>query len=99
MDRLQNNNRIVTQTCRQANGRTFWDDRSRLLQGQSADRQYQAGIDRSAGCAGDAEPIEAAPNGRPVKRSCALVKEEMGDRGLVGVSCGTSLLIHHQEEI
>ncbi len=42
------------------------------------------------------EGVVQYPSGEELLR---MVKEEMGDHGLVGVWCGTSILIHNEEEI
>jgi uroporphyrinogen decarboxylase len=97
---FQNDSRIVTQTCRQANGRTFWDDRVRVYYRDNPPtgniRPESIGL---PAVPAHAEPIEGRTEWPAGEALLRLVKEEMGDRGLVGVSCGTSLLIHNQEEI
>jgi uroporphyrinogen decarboxylase len=97
---FQNDSRIVTQTCRQANGRTFWDDRVRVYYRDNPPtgniRPESIGLPAVPAHAEQIEGRTEWPTGEALLR---LVKAEMGDRGLVGVSCGTSLLIHNQEEI
>lgn len=97
---FRSDSRIVTQTCRHANGHTFWDDRVRVYYRDNPPtgniRPESIGL---PAVPAKAEPIEGRtewPTGEALLR---LVKTEMGDHGLVGVWCGTSLLIHNQEEI
>jgi len=92
--------RIITQGCRIANGKRFWDDKVNVY--HRADppamgvKLSMLKLDREPG---HFEPVvgrKAWPEGEARLR---LAKEAMGDHGLVGVFCGTSKLINTEEEI
>lgn len=97
---FRNEERIVTQWLREAGGKRFWSEKATVY--YIADPPSH-GIDplsirlprEPAGFCeiGDVFPW---PEGAEL---LSLVKKELGDRGLVGVRCGTSALLHTEQDI
>lgn len=92
--------RIVTQHYRKANSKLFWNDTVNVYY---LDNPPTWGLDPSEinlpqtpNRFEDVRDVTPWPEGEELLR---LVKTELGDHGLVGVFCGTSLLLHNQAEI
>lgn len=92
--------RIITQCYRKTLGHRQW---SGAVTVYYRDNPPTAGLKpRDVGLPDEPESFEDVrdvtlwPEGAEL---LSLVKREMGDRGLVGVFCGTSLLLHNMEEI
>ena len=94
--------KLVVRGYREVNGKIFWEDRvNYFFRGNPPFWGVfleKAGVDR--------EPFqfEKVEKQNPYKgiegeALLKLVKEEMGDRGLVGVSCGGSVFIGSEEQI
>ena len=97
---FQDDRRIVTQKYREANGKKFW--------AETVDVYYVAdpptngvhpnkiGLPLIPDRWEEIHDRVQHPEGEALLK---WVKEEMGDHGLVGVFCGTSILLHNDEEI
>ncbi len=95
----RNAERIVTQKYRQANKKLFWDSKVNVY---ARDNPPAAIYPNQIGLANEPdtyEPVDGRKEWPTGEELLKLVKEELGDHGLVGVNCGTSKLIHSEEEI
>lgn len=97
---FQDEEKIITQNYRPANGKRFWSDTVTVY---SIDNPPVEGVPpEKMGL--EAEPVNYKelegvcewPSGEEL---LALVKREMGDHGLVGVACGISCLLHSEEDV
>jgi uroporphyrinogen decarboxylase len=92
--------RIVTQRHRDAPGRRHWEDTVTVYYRDNPPtaglRPRDVGLPEEPASFEDVRDVTPWPEGAEL---LSLVKREMGDRGLVGVFCGTSLLLHNMEEI
>ncbi len=92
--------RIVTRMRREANGKQFWSDRATVY--YIADPPTHnvslkvADVDETPSHWEDVVPKGEWPQGEELIR---LVMKEMGDQGLVGISCGTSVLLNNEQQI
>ena len=97
---LATDDRIVTQRYRKANGRLFWDGTVTVYYRDNpptADLDpNEIGLPRTPDRYEDVRGVTPWPEGEELLK---LVKTELGDHGMVGVFCGTSLLLHNQKEI
>lgn len=96
----KNEDRIVTQTFREANSQKFWDDTVTVYyRGDPPTHQVnplQIGLPAIPDQFELIEDKVIWPEGEDLLK---LVKDEMGDHGLVGVFCGTSTLLYNQNDI
>jgi uroporphyrinogen decarboxylase len=96
----RNAERMVTQDYRIANGKKFWDDRVNV---------YYAGNPPSRGVdplkislpkePASFEPLTGVKEWPAGAELLSLAKRELGEHGLVGVFCGTTKLVHTEEDI
>jgi uroporphyrinogen decarboxylase len=92
--------RIVVQDYTKVNGNYRWNDTVTV---------YYAADPPTSGVKPDTvrlpdipdafEPVEGVRQWPKGEELLALVKSELGDRGLVGVYCGTTLLVHSESQI
>lgn len=92
--------RIITRMRREANGKQFWSDRATVY--YIADPPSHnvslknADVDEIPSHWEDVIPKAEWPQGEKLLR---LVMKEMGDQGLVGIGCGTSVLLQNEQDI
>lgn len=97
---LKNEERIITQKYRSVNGKKEW---SKTVTVYYRDNPPTEGLSPATinlppvpDKYQEIEGRQLWPEGEELLK---LVKEEMGDHGLVGVWCGTSLMLHNEQEI
>ncbi len=99
---LRSEDRIVTRKYREANGRLFWEDRASVY---FRDNPPVRDISlKKAGADFEPSSFETVENRGPYagiegEKLLRLVKEEMGDHGLVGVWCGRSTFVTNEEQV
>lgn len=97
---FKNEDRIVTQRYRTANNHKQWD---KTVTVYYRDNPPTYGVNPHAINLPDApesyEPIEGRREWPQGEELLKLVKEEMGDHGLVGIFCGTSAVLRNEADI
>lgn len=97
---FRNEERIITRYARKAGGKYFWKD---ALNVYPRDNPPSMGLPleqfRLPQIPPHFEPVEGRVQWPQGEELLKLVKREMGDHGLVGVVCGTSILINTEQEI
>jgi uroporphyrinogen decarboxylase len=92
--------RIVTQGYRTANGKRFWDEGVNVYY---RDNPPSWGVDplkiNLPKEPASFEPVRGVKEWPRGAELLSLAKREMGDCGLVGVVCGTTKLVHTEEDI
>ncbi|MDR1176300.1 MAG: hypothetical protein LBK83_12630 [Treponema sp.] len=96
----QNQDRIVTQDCRTANGKRFWDDQVTVFYRDNPPSHgvdpLKIGLPKEPASFEPVAGVKEWPRGAELLR---LAKREMGGYGLVGVFCGTTKLVHTEDDI
>lgn len=92
--------KIVTRTLRTALGHEYWDDEVNVYyrdnppaRGIPAER---IGLDRIPSHYEEVEGRVGYPEGEALIR---MMKEQLGDQGVLGVCCGVSKLLHNEQDI
>lgn len=97
---FRNEDRIVTQKYRVSNNTKVWDNTVDVFY---RDNPPTNGVNPASiglpSTPESYEPIEGRRQWPSGEELLKLVKQEMGDHGLVGVKCGTSLLLRNEQEI
>lgn len=97
---FQDEEKIITQNYRLANGRRFWSETVTVYSIDNPPVEdvppEKMGLESEPVNYKELEGVYEWPSGEEL---LALVKREMGDHGLVGVSCGTSCLLHSEEDV
>lgn len=91
--------RVITRRARSAAGKLFWNDSVRIYTSENppVNRDYRLlGLDEIPISWKKVEKRSSYPSGASLLR---LAKEEIGERGLIGISCGTSLLVNSEQAI
>lgn len=95
----EDNRKIITRRARSAGGKLFWNDTARIYTHDNppANVHYQTiGLDETPITWRKVVKRSNYPTGAALLR---LVKEEMGSHGLVGITCGTSLLVNSERAV
>ncbi len=97
---FQDEEKIITQNYQLANGKHFWSDTVTVypinnppVEGVPPEKM---GLEAEPANFKELEGVCEWPSGEEL---LALVKQEMGDHGLVGVFCGISCLLHSEEDV
>ena len=92
--------RIVTQAYRRANGKLFWANNVTVYYvADPPTHGVGLAMARLPKTPDRWEPVKGVRQWPRGGELLSLAKRELGDRGLVGVSCGTTLLINSEQEI
>ena len=92
----QDDESIFTRFYKTANGKRFWDKRLNVyprVNPMISSTIKKFGLPLEPGSFKDVEGVKEWPSGEELLK---LAKNEIGDHGLVGVSCGTSNLIPNE---
>ena len=95
----EDDRQIITRRARSAGGKLFWGDTARIYTHDNppANTHYQTlGLDETPLTWRRVVKRSSYPTGEALLR---LAKEEMGDHGLIGVTCGTSLLVNSERAV
>ena len=95
----QNDDAIYTRFYKTANGKRFWNNRLNVY--DRVNPMVETTINKLSlpdepGSFKDVEGVTEWPTGEELLK---YVKKELGDQGLVGVTCGTSSLIGNEEAV
>lgn len=97
---FRNEDRIITQSYRTVNGKKQWQESVNVYYREnpptSGIHPHQVKLPLIPDSYEEIKEKQEWPQGEELLK---LVKEEMGEHGLVGVWCGTSILVHNQQEI
>ncbi len=97
---FKNDDRIVTQRYRTANSSKQWENFVTVYYKDNPPthgvKPHSIGLPEIPASYWPIEGRKVWPQGEALLK---LVKQEMGDHGLVGVSCGTSCILRNEEEI
>ena len=97
---FQNDERIVTQWLREAGGKRFWNNTVTVYYKADPPTSrldpLSIGLPREPDTFCEIGEVKPWPKGAKL---LTLAKKEMGDHGLVGVSCGASCLLWNEQDI
>ena len=96
---FKNDEKIITQICKVANGKMFWQDRAAIY---FIDNPPVRGTTAYLGLSPEPshyEKVEGVCQWKTGEELLKFAKSEMGDHGLVGITCGTTSLIKNEEEL
>ena len=92
--------RIITQHYREENGGKVWNERVTVYYIDNPPtwgvRPEALGLPKIPGSFEEIKGVKQWPKGGELLK---LIKEEMGDHGVVGIYCGTTCLISNDEEV
>jgi uroporphyrinogen decarboxylase len=96
----RNAERVVTQDYRIANGKKFWDERVNVYYSDNPPARavdpLKINLPKEPASFEPLAGVKEWPTGAEL---LSMVKREMGEHGLVGVFCGTTKLVHTEEDI
>jgi len=96
---LKRPDRIITQCARKAGGKMYWDETVTvyaIANPPAVVSPHKIGLPLIPDTWEKVEGICEYPHGEQL---LVMAKNEMGNHGLVGVECGTTMLLHNEQDI
>jgi hypothetical protein len=95
----RNDDRIVTQAYATANGKNFWSDSVTVYHRGNPPSVVSPSAIHLPAVPGSFAEVAGAREWPTGSELLSLAKKEMGEHGLAGVWCGTSKLVHTEQDI